>query len=85
MYSRKNAASIVTERTLSRLACGIDLKDRVRDMRVLVTANNMLPLWKEILTKKLSEFHPNTEKSSTELDVLLGSPNDAGHGLIRRM
>lgn len=67
---------------LSCLACGLDLKDKVKDRRVLVTSKDVLPLWKDLLLQKLSQFDPNTELLSTQLDVLLGTPNDAGHGLI---
>ena len=49
---------------------------------ILVSANDVLPLWKEMLYKRLSELVPDAELSPEQLKILLGSSKDARHGLI---
>ena len=71
-----------SQRKLLCLACGLDLKDRAKDRRVLVSASTVLPLWKEILDKKLCELDPHVHLPTAQLEVLLGRPRDAQHGLI---
>ena len=46
---RSREVNMETQRNLACHACGVDLKDRAKDRRVLVSANDVLPLWTEIL------------------------------------
>ena len=66
------------------LACGLDLKNRAKDRRILVSANDVVPLWKEILLEKVSELGLCAEISPAQLEILLGKPRDSQHGLICR-
>ena len=47
-----------------------------------MSANDVVPLWKEILYKRLLELVPDAELSPAQLEILLGSPKDAQHALI---
>ena len=70
------------ERNPSCLTCGIDLRDKVKDRTVLVSAKDVVPLWKDILQKKLTELNPDAELSPSQIDAILESAKVEKHGLI---
>lgn len=63
------------------LACNVDLTHKSKDRRVLVSAEDVLPMWKSILHKKFLEV-ADAELSQSQIDVLLGSAKTSGHGII---
>ena len=84
--SRRDRAAIVERNgyysfVVSSLRPGLEGQSK-RQKNSSISANDVVPLWKEILCKGLSELVPNAELSPAQLDVLLGNPRDAQHGLI---
>ena len=63
------------------LACNVDLTHKSKDGRVVVSAEDVIPMWKSILQRKFVEV-VGVELSQSHLDTLLGSANSPGHGII---
>ena len=63
------------------LACNVDLTHKSKDGRVVVSAEDVIPMWKSILQRKFVEV-VDVDLSQSHLDTLLGSANSPGHGII---
>ena len=63
------------------LACNLDLTHKSKDRRILVSAEDVVPMWNSILQKKFLEV-VGVALSQSQIDTLLGSAKSPGHGII---
>ena len=65
--------------------CGLNLTDiNTKDIRIVVNATDLIPLWEEILQMKLCELDPDATLSKPALQTILGTAKDPNHGLFCR-